>query len=441
MNNRTIVLIDMNAFFAQVEQKHNPALAGKPIFVVGGPDRHSIVTAASYEAKKFGIKAGMPYPEAKRLCPMGLPVIGNQDKYLDYCYRLLAIYNEFTDLVEPFSIDEAFLDITDVENLFGSSKEIALKIKARIREELNLTCSIGIGPNKLIAKMAAEWHKPDGLTIVDPKDVPQIIWHLPVEELVGVGEKMKNHLNQMGIKTIKDLADFPVFLLKSKFGKYGEMLHQYAWGINDSAVHPAHPKSNATNGTNNFAEQWMGGVNPSNFEQVKSVGHSYTLPKDIDDLDVIKWYIFWLSSKVARRLEKDRLAGRTIHLVVRSKDFSTFGTSISISEKTNYPQTIANTAYDLFIKNYAGKKVRLLGVSVSNLALEDNYQLDLFSDKSKMTDVLKSVSEVKDKYGDNIIDLAVIFQQDVKSYIRKKVGCFLTQKEKGPSFVFKTGTR
>ncbi|MCX8015258.1 MAG: DNA polymerase IV, partial [candidate division WOR-3 bacterium] len=195
--NRIIALIDMDAFFAQIEQSHNPSLRGKPLFVLGGPGRHAVVTAASYEAKRFGVKSGMSLPEAQKLCPYALTIIGNQDKYIDYCYRLLNIYQEFTDLVEPYSIDEAFLDLTAVQRLFGTPEQIAKKIKVRIRQELNLTCSIGIGPNKLIAKMAAEWHKPDGLVIVKPEQVPQIIWSFPVEEMVGVGRKMKIHLNSL----------------------------------------------------------------------------------------------------------------------------------------------------------------------------------------------------------------------------------------------------
>lgn len=403
--NRVIVLIDMDAFFAQVEQRHNPSLRGKPILVVGGPGRHAIVTTASYEAKKLGVKSAMSLPEALRLCPHALTIIGNPDKYIDYCYRLLNIYKEFTDLVEPYSIDEAFLDITDVQRLFGTPQEIGQKIKKQIKQELDLTCSIGIGPNKLIAKMAAEWHKPDGLTIVNPKDVPQIIWHMPVEEMIGVGPRMKIHLNNLGIKTIEDLAKYPAFLLKAKFGKYGEVMHQFAWGIDNSSV------------------------DPRSFDEIKSVGHSYTLPKDITDLELIKWYIYWLASKVARRLEKEGLAGRTIHLSVRSADFSDFGIQTSIPEKTNYPQKIANIAYELFLKNYIGKSVRLLGISVSNLSSQDHYQLSLFYNKPKMSQVLNSIAQVKDKYGDDIIELATLLSKNKKRWVRQKVGCFLTPLE------------
>lgn len=411
MATRVIVLIDMDAFFASVEQSHNPSLQGKPLLVVGGPGRHAVVTAASYEAKKLGVKSGMSLPEAQRLCPYALTVIGNQDKYIDYCYRLLNIYQEFTDLVEPYSIDEAFLDITSVQRLFGTPYEIGQKIKKRIKQELDLTCSIGIGPNKLIAKMAAEWQKPDGLTMVNPQDIPQIIWPLPIEELIGVGMRMKIHLNNLGIKTIEDLAKYPIYLLKAKFGKYGEMLHQYAWGINDSPV------------------------NPTNFNQIKSVGHSYTLPKDVTDLELIKWYIYWLSSKVARRLQKEGLAGRTIHLYVRSADFNNFGVQTSIPEQTNYPQKIASVAYELFLKNYMGKRVRLLGISVSNFFSQDYYQLDLFYNKPKMAQVLNSIAEVKNKYGDDIIELATLYLKNQKRYIRQKVGCFLTNREKGHNFM------
>jgi DNA polymerase-4 len=407
----------MDAFFAQTEQRHNPALRGKPILVTGGPGRHAIVTTASYEAKRLGVKSAMSLPEALRLCPHAEIVIGNPDKYIDYCYRLLNIYKEFTDLVEPYSIDEAFLDITAVQRLFGTPEQIGQKIKRRIKQELDLTCSIGIGPNKLIAKMSAEWHKPDGLTIVKPEEVPQIIWHMPVEELVGVGRKMKGHLNSLDINTIEDLAKYPAYLLKAKFGKYGEILHQFAWGIDDSLV------------------------DPKSYDEIKSVGHSYTLPKDVTDLELIKWYIYWLSSKVARRLEKEGLAGRTIHLYVRSADFNDFGVQTSIPENTNYPQKIAGTAYELFLKNYIGKSVRLLGVSVSNVSSQNQYQLALFYNKPKMTQVLNSIAQVKNKYGDDVIELAIMLLQNKRRWVRQKVGCFLTNREKGHSFVANTELR
>lgn len=414
LSNRIIALIDMDAFFAQIEQRHNPALRGKPVFVLGGPGRHAVVTAASYEAKRLGVKSGMSLPEAKTLCPYAITVIGNQDKYLDYCYRLLNIYQEFTDLVEPYSIDEAFLDLTAVQRLLGTPEQIASKIKARIRQALDLTCSIGIGPNKLIAKMAADWHKPDGLTIVAPQDLPAIIWQLPVEELIGVGQRMKIHLNNLGIKTIEDLAKYPVYQLKARFGKYGEVLHQFAWGIDDSPV------------------------DPKSFAEVKSVGHSYTLPKDIADLELIRWYLYWLSSKVARRLQKQNLAGRTIHLSVRTADFNYFGVQTSLPESTNYPQKIANIAYELFVKNYRGMSVRLLGVSVGNLSPQTKMQLNLFYDKLKMAPVLNAIAQLKDKYGDEIIELATLLLQNKKRWLRPKVGCFLTNREKGEE-IFKKG--
>ncbi len=405
-HSRTIMLIDMDAFFAQIEQVHNPNLKGKPVFVAGSPYKRSVVTAASYEAKRLGVKSGMSLPEAKKLCPEAIVVIGNQDKYLDYCSRLIEIYQEFTDLVEPFSIDEAFLDVTYVQKLWGSPLEIAQKIKARIRDELNLTCSIGIGPNKLLAKMAADMHKPDGLTIIDYQDVPKLIWPLPVEELIGVGERMKVHLNKLGIETIGDLAQFSVAVLKEKFGKYGEMLHQSAKGIGD----------------------WI--VNPSNFLEIKSVGHSYTLAYDTNDLEIIRWYIYYLASKVARRLQKENLVGKTITLVMRTADFTNIGKSETIGEYTNHPQIIADTAYQLFIKHcqipiVIRNGIRLVGVSVSNLAKPSHQQLNLFCNQQKISRILASVGEIKDKYGEEVIDLAIVFRKQVKSFIRKKVGCFL----------------
>ncbi|MCX8014886.1 MAG: hypothetical protein N2748_02600, partial [candidate division WOR-3 bacterium] len=175
-------------------------------------------------------------------------------------------------------------------------------------------------------------------------------------------------------------------------------------------------------------------VDPKNFAEVKSVGHSYTLPKDIADLELIRWYLYWLASKVARRLQKQNLAGRTIHLYVRSADFNNFGVQTSIPETTNCPHRIAEIAYELFVKNYRGKSVRLLGVGVSNLSSQDKIQLNLFYDQLKMAQVLNAVAEIKDRYGDETIELATLLSQNKKHWVRPKVGCFLTNREKGHLF-------
>ncbi len=418
---RVILLVDMNAFFAQVEQRHNPILAGKPIMVSGNPITKAVVAASSYEAKAYGVKSGMSLWEARKLCPKIIPVEGNPDKYLDHCKRIVQICREFTDLVELYSIDEAYLDITGVQSLFGSPQEIACKLKKRIKEELSLTCSIGIAPNKLLAKMASGWKKPDGLTIVYPHQIPKIIWHLPVEELFGVGERLKSRLERLGITTIERLAKFPQNILKKMFGTCGEILHQFAWGIDDTPVAP------------------------ENSLVIKSIGHSYTLPANTDDMNTIKWFIFWLSDRVARRLRKENLAGKTISITVRGEDFSAFSRSKTIFEPTIQSEKISEIAIQLFEENYKklmhNKKVRLLGVSVSNLFSTENIQLTFFGDLEKTFTLHKAIDKIKDKYGDDSIKYASLLvppkfsntpcgEKNGDSAILKKVGCFLTKSEK-----------
>ncbi|MEW6203460.1 MAG: DNA polymerase IV [bacterium] len=402
--NRVIMLVDMNAFFAQVEQKGNPSLRGKPVLVGGSPGTRTVVTAASYEARPYGIRAGVSYGEAMKMCPHAVLVEGNQEKYVDYSYRLAGIYREFTDLVEVYSIDEAFLDITNV-HIFGLPETVAMKIKKRIMDELGLTCSIGIAPSKLVAKMAAEWEKPDGLVRVYPEELPEILWDLPVEEIVGVGSRMKRHLNSMGIYTIGHLAKCSPQRLERKFGVYGALLHQWANGIDDT---PVDPESLAT---------------------VKSVGHSYTLPSDTDDVETLRWFLFHLSDKVGRRLRKGNYRGRTITLVLRTENFITFTRAKTLPYHTNTGQEIHETAMELLMENFPRTKIRLVGVSVSNLISARRMQLSILDDLLAKERTMKAVDGIKDKYGEYSITFASLLSR--KSRIRKKIGCFLTNMEKG----------
>jgi len=404
---RVVALIDMNAFFAQVEQICNPSLKGKAVLVGGNPKKRTIVAAASYEAKNKGVKSGMSYYEALRLCPEAVIVEGNTSKYLDYCYRIVAIFREFTDLVEAFSIDEAFLDLTHVRNLFGEPEDVCRRIKDRLYEELELKCSVGIGPNKLVAKMAADWHKPDGLTRVWPEELPHILWTLPVEELVGVGRHMKRRLNSLGIETIGNLADYPQELLKRKYGVYGELLHQWANGVDDSEVDP--------------------GV----FMTVKSMGHSYTLPYDTDDEETARQFLFWLSDRVARRLRSDGYRGRTVTLTVRNSDMFCFTRSRTLPAATASSHKIRDAAVELFRANVPpGVKVRLLGVGMSNLETATRQRELSIDSESAWDRVFEAVDGVKNRYGDSAITFASLVDRP-KRMVQPKIGMFLTNREKG----------
>ncbi|MEW5945780.1 MAG: DNA polymerase IV [bacterium] len=400
---RVIMLVDMNAFFAQVEQRCAPALRGKPVLVGGAPGARTVVTAASYEAKAFGVASGMSSREALALCPDAVIVEGDQNKYIEYCRRIADICGEFTDRVEVYSIDEAFLDVTRVPGA-GDPEALAARLKERIREELGLTCSIGIGPGKLAAKMACNWRKPDGLFRIHPGELPRIMWNLPVEELVGVGGRLKARLNRMGIHTIGDLARRSPESLRRRLGVYGEYLHRLANGDDDDPVNPGAPGP------------------------VKSMGHSYTLPRDTGDARLLGWHLFWLSDRVARRLRRNGYAGRTVTLVVRTEDFITFTRSRTLPRPTCAPREIHAAAMELLALNAPGAKIRLVGVSVSNLAPASRVQLSLVEDVLAEEKVLGVMDRIRDRYGEEAIGFAALYAG--APGLRKKVGFFLTKREK-----------
>jgi DNA polymerase-4 len=254
---RAILLADMNSFFASVHQALDPKLRGRPVVVVGDPEqRRGIVLVASFEAKRMGAKTGMILQDARYLCPRGYFITSQYRLYVDFSSHFLRIMRDFTPLVEVFSIDEAFLDVTGSQKLFGSPVSIARQLKQRIRQEVGLTCSVGVAPNKLLAKMGADLQKPDGLTVIGFQDVPSVLWPLPVRSLFGIGPRYEQHLRKFNIITIGDLARFPVVILKRRFGVIGDVMWLSANG-NDSSP-----------------------VNPESLDRVKSMGHQITLPRD-----------------------------------------------------------------------------------------------------------------------------------------------------------------
>lgn len=372
-----IMHVDMNAFFAAVEQQENPQFRGKPVIVCGDPEGRSVVSTASYEARAFGVKSAMPVAQAKRLCPQGIFIKGDIQKYARMSIKILEIYKSFTPIVEPFSIDEAFLDVTGCDKLFGPPVEIAKQIKSRIKSEFGLTCSIGIGPNKLLAKMASDFQKPDGLVVIRMEEVPEKIWPLPVRALFGVGEKTERALHYMGIKTIGDLARFPVELLKHRFGVFGYALHAMAWGRDDSPV-------------------------KSEGSPMKSMSNEYTLPEDTADSEVVRVHVLRLSGEVARRLRKSGYVGRTVGIKLRYEDFSTITRAQTLSEFTDSEKIINESAWELVTRHWQKwRKVRLIGVGVSNLA-ERKYiprQLSLFEDYAKQAARDRALDLIRDRFG------------------------------------------
>ncbi len=373
---RVVMHVDMDAFFASVEQQTFPFLRGKPIGVCGDPDGRTVIAAASYEAKRRGVKTAMTIPEARKLCPEIILVSGHPAKYVDTSTRILALYAMFTDLVEVFSIDEAFLDITQTAHLFHGPKAIAISIKAYIKEHFGLTCSIGIAPNKLLAKLSGEMHKPDGLTITSQCEVAALMEDLPVQELCGIGPKTQEKLNRLGIKTCGELGRYPEKQLNGIFGINGSHLKRMGQGNDENPVLP-YVHEPAT----------------------KSMGHSFTLDKDTRDLAEIRRHLLQLSEQVGRRLRKDNFAGRTVSLVLRYADFSTFIKQHSLKQYIDDGLRIHQVGMKLFGELYQPPRlVRLLGISVSGL-VRDLKQTTAF-ENSRAGSLFESLDSVNDKYGE-----------------------------------------
>ncbi len=381
---RVILHMDMDAFFASVEVLSNPRLAGKPLIICGNPDERSVVSTASYEARRFGIQSGMPVTRARRLCPQAICVPGSPDKYIYISVQILNLLKEFTDKVEPFSIDEAFLDLSAEVGPECLPEEHARKLKERIRSRIGLTCSVGIGPNKLAAKMASSLRKPDGLSSVPEGKFLGIFGPQPVSRLWGVGEKTEEHLNRMGIRTVRDLSVFPRGGLIREFGVEGERLHYAANGIDDAEVVPYYEGPDA-----------------------KSVGHEHTLPADESDSLRLEAIILRLSDQVARRLRSHQYLGRTVTLKIRHADFRTFTRQRVLGVFTDEERTIFGIARSLFRENWRGENIRLLGVSVSNLIrLDEPGQSLMFDEDRRHRELLETLDRVRDTFGENSLTRA-----------------------------------
>jgi len=372
---RLILHIDMDAFFISVEQRDDPSLRGKPAAVCGSLSR-SVVTSATYEARPYGIRAGMPIQEAKRRCPQLILVEGNHSKYTEAAARIFSILKDYTPLVEIASIDEAYLDITQSLLLFKSPLSIAKSIKDRILKEEQLTCSIGIAPNKLLAKLGSRLRKPDGLTVIQKDEVEGILRDLPVGKLHGIGPKLEEELKSIGIFTCGQLGRFPVPLLTKRFGVIGERLHEMGLGMDESPVVPLDEE-----------------------EDAKSISHSVTLEEDTSDPNLLKKVLLQLSEKVSRRMRKEGFYGRRVTLTIRYSDFYTFSKQKTLPRWVNSGNEIYRYSFGIFESIPHPKEIRLLGVGMS-LLKKEGYQLDLFEKGDKKEKMLKAMDRVNERFGD-----------------------------------------
>ena len=342
---KRILHLDMDAFFAAVEERRNPELRGKPVVIGGGgdPSSRGVVSTASYEARKYGIHSAMPLRTAYRLCPKAIFLRVDYDEYLRCSTLFKAVLRRFSPTMEDVGIDEAYLDLTDID---AESQEIARRIKQQILDETGLTCSIGIAPNKLLAKIGSDMQKPDGLTILGEADVQTRIWPMPARKLLGVGPKTEAHLKEMGIATIGQLASLTLDQLIEEFGQsYGHYLYEASRGIDDSPV----------------VTHW----------EPRSMSREMTFEKDVHNWQVIAKTIAELTKDVVKAMHEDGYRGRTVTLKIRFSDFETHTRSISLKEPVDAEETIRRTAFECLKKVELKMRVRLIGVRMSNLEKQD----------------------------------------------------------------------
>jgi DNA polymerase-4 len=383
----TILHVDLDAFFAAVEQRDRPELRGKPIAVGGGgADDRGVVSAASYEARRFGVRSAMPLRTAARLCPdlVFVPVDGR--KYGAVSREVMAILRRYTPVVEQISIDEAFLDVAGSEGLYGTPEAMARSIKAAIVEELQLTASVGVATTKLVAKVASDLQKPDGLVSVAPGTEAEFLAPLPISRLWGVGEKTASRLSEFGVRTIGDLAALPEDLLARRFGRLGPVLAQRARGIDPSPVSSADP--------------------------ARSVSHEHTFHVDTADPEILERTLLSLSEGVASRLRAGGVKARTSSVKVRDSSFTTVSRQRTLPEPTDETEVVFAAARELAGSQLRGVRVRLLGVAASHLG--DDGQLALFSaTDERRRKATEAADSIRRRYGSKAIRRARLLGDSV----------------------------
>ncbi len=372
-----ILHVDMDAFYASVEEREQPELRGKPVVVGGSSKKRGVVSAANYVARQFGIHSAMPSVTAHRLCPHAVFLPGRLDLYAEVSREIREIFERFTPLVEPLSLDEAFLDVTGSEKLFGSAVEIGHQIKAAIRDEVRLVASVGVAPNKFLAKIASDFDKPDGFTIVDPNGVREFLDPLPVTRLWGVGKQGSKVMERLRVRTIGQLRRLPLDVVQDHFGNHGEHLWQLAHGTDDRRVVPD--------------------------REAKSISNETTFATDINDTEVLRSWLMELTEQVARRLRRHRLRGRTVQIKVRFSDFRTITRSQTLPEPTCRTSEMWEVANELLTSRVpdARQPVRLLGMGISEFQQPNATQATLFDeeDRQKQSRIDEVGDQLKDRFG------------------------------------------
>ena len=385
---RTILHVDMDAFYAAVEQRDNPEYQGRPLIVGSDPKGgrgRGVVSTCSYEARRFGVHSAQPITQAWRLCPHGVYVLPDMDKYARVSGMIMEILCDYTDMLEQISVDEAFLDVTGNRRLSGTGREIAEKIKSRISEELRLTASVGIAQNKFLAKVASDLRKPNGLVVVEPGAEKEFLSLLPIRRLWGVGPKTEQMLKKMGIQTIGQIAAVPLRDLERIMGDAGAQLWRLSQGIDDRPIDTL----------------W----------ERKSIGHEITFENDTADFIQIRAALLEMTEKTVRRMRLEKVRARTVAVKFREEDFSTFTRRKTLGEAVDTSEKIFPVALNLMKGLFReGVRVRLIGVAASNLQNADSgAQLELFKQTTQKEQKLaEAVDDIARRFGDQAITRAAL---------------------------------
>ncbi|MEI7744395.1 MAG: DNA polymerase IV, partial [Chloroflexota bacterium] len=394
---RTILHVDLDAFFASVEQRDHPEYRGRPVIVGGSdPTSRGVVSAASYEARKFGVHSAMPLRTAYRLCPQGIYVNVDGRRYQQASREVMAVMRRFTPMVQPISIDEAFLDVTGSRALFGDGETIARTIKVTVHEEVGLTASVGVATTKLVAKIGSDLRKPDGLVVVPPGEEASFLAPLPISRLWGVGEKTALALRDYGVQTIGDLAALPPEVLERRFGKHGASLVARAHGVDADPVATGEP--------------------------AKSIGHEHTFEHDTADREVVERTLLGMADGVAWRLRAAGLRAATITIKLRDSSFTTISRQATLDVPADLTEPIYEAALVLLRREMHGQRIRLVGVTASNF--RERGQLSLFGgpDEPRRHQAAEALDVIRRKYGERAVTRGRLVKAGVPSVFERDPG-------------------
>ncbi|MBQ8538685.1 MAG: DNA polymerase IV [Ruminococcus sp.] len=401
---RTILHSDCNGFFASVECLYNPQLRDKPVAVCGDKDkRHGIILAKNEIAKKFNIKTGEVIWQAQQKCPELETVSAHYDRYVRFSKLCRKIYADYTDNIEPFGLDEAWLDVTGSTTLYGSGEEIAQEIRHRIKEELGITVSIGVSYNKIFAKLGSDYKKPDAVTVITKDNYKDIVWSLKASDLLYVGRATERKLRQLGVFTIGDLANYPLPLLRKNFGKWADVLHSFSNGLDFSPV-----------------------MKQDEVTAVKSIGNSTTAVRDLENFEDAKIIFMVLCDSVCRRMREQGYRAKNVSISVRNTDLASFTRQKKLFQSTNITKDVLKVSLELFKANYSfDKSIRSLGVSVSDFEPDSLcHQASFFVDENsiiKQEQLDSALDNIKVRFGNFAINPAkLMFDKNLSGFNPKE---------------------